>query len=53
MAMQERRKPLGMKNYGHIAHLPGSRMGPGDHSCELGQARIATLKARDRRDHII
>ena len=51
--MQERRKPLGMKNYGHIAHLPGSRMGPGDHSCELGQARIATLKARDRHDHII
>ena len=51
--MQERRKPLGMKNYGHIAHLPGSRMGPGDHSCELDQARIATLKARDRHDHII
>ena len=42
-----------MKNYGHIAHLPGSRMGPGDHSCELGQARIATFKARDRHDHII
>ena len=53
MAMEERRKPLGMKNYGHIAHLPGSRMGPGDHSCELGQARIATLKARDRHDHVI
>src|SRR5438128_3435177 len=51
--MTERRKPLGMKNYGHIAHLPGSRMGPGDHSCELGQARIATLKARDRHDHIM
>ncbi len=51
--MEERRKPLGMKNYGHIAHLPGSRMGPGDHSCELGQARIATLKARDRHDQII
>jgi hypothetical protein len=50
--MQELRKPLGMKNYGHIAHLPGSRMGPGDHSCELGQARIATLKARDRHDHV-
>jgi hypothetical protein len=48
--MEERRKPLGMKNYGHIAHLSGSRTGPGDHSCELGQARIATLKARDRHD---
>src|SRR2546430_1897585 len=53
IAMQERRKPLGMKNDGHIAHLPGSRMGPGDHTCEAGQARIATLKARDRHDHII
>jgi hypothetical protein len=53
MVMQERRKPLGMKNYGHIAHLPGSRMGLGDHSCELGQARIATVKARDRHDHIV
>src|SRR6266511_3665865 len=51
--MQERRKPLGMKNYGHITHLPGSRMGPGDHKCDAGQARIATLKARDRHDHII
>src|SRR5260370_37032541 len=51
--MQERRKPLGMKNYGHIAYLPGSRIGPGDHKCEAGQARIATLKARDRHDHVI
>ena len=42
-----------MKNYGHIAHLLGSRIGPGDHMCEAGQARIATLKARDRHDHII
>jgi len=50
--MQERRKPLGMKNYGHIAHLPGSRLGPGDHKCEAGQARIATVKARDRHDYV-
>lgn len=53
IAMQERRKPLGMKNYGHIAHLPGSRLGPGDHKFEAGQARIATFKTRDRHDHII
>jgi len=39
-AMQERRKPLGRENYGHC-HLPGSRMGPGDHSCELASAAIA------------
>lgn len=45
-------KPLGQKAYGHIAHLPGSRMGPGDHKCHEGQARIATEKARDRHDMI-
>lgn len=47
------RKPLGRKAYGHIPHLPGSRMGPGDHHCHEGQARIATVKARDKHDTII
>lgn len=47
------KKPLGRKNYGHIPHLPGSRMGPADHHCEVGQARIATAKKRDRNDEII
>ena len=46
-------KPLGRKAYGHIPHLPESRMGPGDHKCHEGQARIATEKARDRHDRII
>ena len=46
-------KPLGIKNYGHIPHLPGSRMGPGDHHCDPGQARIATQLARDRHDAVI
>src|SRR5687768_9853020 len=45
-------KPLGIKAYGSIAHLPGSRLGPGEHHCHEGQARIATLKARDRHDVI-
>lgn len=45
-------KPLGQKAYGHIAHLPGSRMGPGDHKCHEGQARIATEKVRDRHDRV-
>ena len=45
-------KPLGQKAYGHVAHLPGSRMGPGDHHCHEGQARIACEKARDRHDRI-
>lgn len=49
----ERRKPLGAKTYGQIAHLPGSRMGAGDHKCDAGQARIACERARDRHDHII
>lgn len=43
-------KPLGAKAYGSIPHLPGSRMGPGDHHCHEGQARIATLRSRDRHD---
>ena len=39
-------KPLGMKAYGHIPHLPGSRRGPGDHGIEPAMADIATRKAR-------
>ena len=46
-------KPLGIKNYGHIPHLPGSRIGPGDHHCDAGQARIATQTWRDRHDSVI
>ena len=46
-------KPLGHKSYGHIPHLPGSRIGPGDHKCHEGQARIATEKTRDKHDLII
>lgn len=43
-------KPLGQKAYGHIGHLPGSRMGPADHKLNEGQARIATERVRDRHD---
>jgi RNA ligase len=46
-------KPLGQKAYGSIAHLPGSRLGPGDHHCHEGQARIATERPRDRHDHVV
>jgi hypothetical protein len=46
-------KPLNAKAYGHIMHLPGSRMGPGDHRITDGQAKIATEKARDADDLII
>ena len=34
------KKPLGRKAYGSIPHLPGSRIGPGDHHCHEGQRRI-------------
>jgi hypothetical protein len=50
---KQKAKPLGAKSYGHIAHLPGSRMGPGDHKCHEGQKRIATEKPRDRHDEVI
>jgi len=46
-------KPLGRKAYGSIAHLPGSRLGPGEHHAHEGQVRIATERVRDRHDHVI
>lgn len=46
-------KPLGHRSYGSIPHLPGSRLGPGDHHCHQGQERICWVKARDRHDRII
>lgn len=46
-------KPLGGKAYGSIPHLPGSRLGVGDHHCHVGQEVICTTKARDKHDRII
>jgi hypothetical protein len=46
-------KPLGRKNYGSIGHLPNSRLGLGDHCVTEGQARIATIKTRDKHDRVI
>lgn len=46
-------KPLKVKGYGSIPHLPNSRMGPGDHHCDPGQAEIATTRLRDHRDRVI
>lgn len=46
-------KPLGKPSYGSIGHLPSSRMGPGDHHITEGEARIATVKIRDRHDLVI
>lgn len=36
-----------IKKYGNIPHLPGSRVGPGDHHCHQGQADICTVKISD------
>ena len=46
-------KPLGRKAYGSIGHLPNSRVGPKDHHVPEGQARICTVKARDKHDRVI
>lgn len=46
-------KPLGRKAFGSIPHLPGSRMGPADHSCHQGQEVICCEKPRDKHDRII
>ncbi len=46
-------KPLGGKSYGSIPHLPQSRLGPGDHCVTEGEARICTVRARDKRDLIV
>lgn len=46
-------KPLGRKCYGSIGHLPGSRLGPGDHKICEGQARIALNAVRDKHDVVI
>ena len=38
------RKPLGVKTYGSIGHIPGSRLGPKDYSLHDKQAVICTDK---------
>lgn len=46
-------KPMFRKNYGSIGHLPGSRLGAGDHHIAEGQASILTEKTRDYKDLVI
>lgn len=46
-------KPLGIKAYGSIAHLPNSRLGPTDRSISIGQANICTVRVRDKNDLVI
>jgi len=46
-------KPLGIRAYGSIPHLPGSRRGPADKGLSDQQSRILTEKARDKHDYIV
>lgn len=50
--MSDAFKPLGRKSYGHIGHLPGSRLGEGDHHVHEGQARCMTVEL-PRKDRLI
>lgn len=46
-------KPLGMRAYGSIPHLKGSRRGPADSGINDGQQRICCERRRDKFDCII
>lgn len=46
-------KPLNGKCYGHIAHLRGSRTGPGDYICNIGDQIRAIVKVKDKHDRIV
>lgn len=45
-------KPLNKKAYGSIPHLPGSRLGPGEHFLEPGMVKIVTETGRDKWDKV-
>ncbi len=45
-------KPLGRKAYGSIPHLPGSRLGEGEHTITEGQALICSGEKLRPGDHV-
>ena len=47
------KKPLGRKSYTSIPHLIGSNNGPADHTVDINQHKIATVKVRDKHDLVI
>jgi hypothetical protein len=51
-AAELRPKPLGMRCYGSIPHLPGSKVGPGEYTIEAQQAQVFLEKVRNRHDLI-
>lgn len=46
-------KPLGIRSYGTIPHLPGSRQGRDDRGVHPGQTRICLERSRDKHDLIL
>ena len=46
-------KPLKMKAYTSICHLPGSKLGEGDHTINPGQARMCTEKSKEKNDVVV
>jgi len=46
-------KIMGRNNYGHIGHLPGSRLGPSDRKCSPGQVKMATEKVPGKNYFVI
>lgn len=47
------KKPLNRPAYGSIPHLPGSKLGPGEHTLPPGQVAICTEKTRDKHDNVV
>ena len=45
-------KIFNAKNYGSIPHLPGSHLTVGDYTLNDGQAKILTVKTRDKHDTV-
>lgn len=45
-------KPLGIKAYGSIPHLPNSRLGPKEHTIPKGQVRIFTERVKQKADRV-
>ena len=46
-------KPLGHHAYGSIGHLPGSRLGPADHTVDDNLCRLLTVERRDKWDRVV
>lgn len=46
-------KPLNKKAYGHICHLPNSKLGAGDHKLDDGMAELLTRATKNKNQTVI